>query len=274
MDSSSIDSDIESKVNRLKETSQVILVRHARSEYNLGVIELHKKNADDEEFRDLASNMKFRDWGLAPEGVEQCIKAQSIVNELSIHTVFVSCLRRTLLTAYHVFKTHPSFSEIKFIIVPKMKEAIEGCDDIPADMDQTIEEFSSLLPNLDTHLLEGYKNKTNYFLEDVYTDDPDELKGSISELIAKKFPQPAESLYSVYLRATATKKYIKEYLESNDIPKSSKIVLVSHYTFLMMYTGNWDEAEIGKHMKEPEECREFDNCEFVSDPNDYTKVSN
>ena len=153
-----------------------------------------------------------------------------------------------------------------------MKEAIEGWDDIPADMDQTIEEFSSLLPNLDTHILERYTNKVNYFLEDVYTDNPEELKGSISELIAKKFPEPAESLYSVYLRAVATKKYIKEYLENTDISKESKIVLVSHYTFLMMYTGNWDEEEIGKHMKEPNECREFNNWEFVSDPTDYSKV--
>jgi phosphohistidine phosphatase SixA len=59
-------------------------------------------------------------------GLKECEEGQKEANSLKVHTVFVSPLRRALQTAYHLFKNHPNFSNIKFIIVPKAKEGIKA----------------------------------------------------------------------------------------------------------------------------------------------------
>lgn len=82
-------------------------------------------------------------------------------------------------TAYHIFKNHPDFDKIKFIIVPKMKEGLKACSDIPTNINLTIKEFEDKLPNLNWDLINDYGNKLNYFFEDLQPSIIEELKDRI-----------------------------------------------------------------------------------------------
>jgi hypothetical protein len=79
-------------------------------------------------------------------------------------------MRRTMETAYHLFKNHPDFNDIKFIIVPKAKEGIKASSDIPGNIDSIISEFSEKFPNLNDDLFKEYSNRLDYFLEDLQPD--------------------------------------------------------------------------------------------------------
>lgn len=72
------------------------------------------------------------------KSIEQWERKQKILNELEIKLCFVSPLRRTLQTAYLMLYNHPNFENIKFVIVPMMKEHIEACDDLASGLDDTL----------------------------------------------------------------------------------------------------------------------------------------
>ena len=46
-------------------------------------------------------------------------------------TLFVSPMRRTVETAYHIFRSHPNFREMEFIIHPDLREKISITGDLP-----------------------------------------------------------------------------------------------------------------------------------------------
>ena len=52
------------------------------------------------------------------------------INEIDFHTVFVSPMLRTCMTAVHMFKNHPNKKKIKFIILPAAKEGLHLCNDV------------------------------------------------------------------------------------------------------------------------------------------------
>lgn len=69
-------------------------------------------------------DVSLLDAPLSEEGHSQCIKGQQNALNLmpNAHIVFVSPLERALQTAYNCFKEHPKFGEIKFILLPDLKE--------------------------------------------------------------------------------------------------------------------------------------------------------
>ena len=69
-------------------------------------------------------NLNDIDTPLHPIGVEQAINSSNYINELDIHTVFISPLLRTLETAELLFKTHPKKDKIKFIVLPEISEGL------------------------------------------------------------------------------------------------------------------------------------------------------
>ena len=71
------------------------------------------------------------DAKLTAEGIEQCRIAAKHAAEIDFRTIIVSPLRRTMETAYHVFKDHPNFSKIKFELEPTIREKIGISGDIP-----------------------------------------------------------------------------------------------------------------------------------------------
>ena len=110
--------------------SQVFILRHATTDINLLTQRLVESKAPWEQYIKEGFDVKYRDWGLAEVGVEECEKVSDLAKGMPIHTVFVSPLIRSLQTAYHLLKDHPNFSSMKFVIVPKLREEFISTDDI------------------------------------------------------------------------------------------------------------------------------------------------
>ena len=67
-----------------------------------------------------------------------------------IEIVYVSPMRRTLQTSYHIFKNKDNFNQIKFIVLPDLRENFFSACDIPNDVDLVKAEYSQLFgENLD-----------------------------------------------------------------------------------------------------------------------------
>jgi broad specificity phosphatase PhoE len=70
-----------------------------------------------------------------------------------VRTVFVSPLRRALQTAYLVFRRHPNFGNIRFIVHPLLRENMHTVCDIPEDFDVAIRDYREWIPKLDLSLM-------------------------------------------------------------------------------------------------------------------------
>lgn len=130
---------------------------------------------------------------------------------MKVHTVFMSPMRRALETSYHLFKNHPNFDTIKFIIAPKAKEGLRATSDIPGSIDEIEHEFSQKFPNFNLDLLKEYGNRLHYFFEDLDAHIVEELKDKIvsedgelfksnlftvlQEKIVHHFPERFESIF-------------------------------------------------------------------------------
>lgn len=70
---------------------------------------------------------------------------------MDFSVVLVSPMRRTLQTAYCIFKEHPNFASIKFIVAPHARESLLAAAAISLDLDEKLKAFSPLFPQgLDT----------------------------------------------------------------------------------------------------------------------------
>ena len=66
-----------------------------------------------------------------------------------IEAVYVSPMRRTLQTSYNVFKNKENFKQIKFIVLPDLRENFFSACDIPNYIDDVKAEFSQLFEDID-----------------------------------------------------------------------------------------------------------------------------
>lgn len=167
-------------VKSLKEGPQVLFLRHAFSEYNHSSLQLKSRNgknwvlgfslqvsnlvwhiaiAETAELRANRINPSLRDWKLSELGLQQCKDLQEVANQLDVHTVYVSPMQRALLTAYHVFKDHPHFDSIRFIVWPPLREMLSSVWDVPGETKKLMAKFSRKLPNFDTSLMNSFKGK-------------------------------------------------------------------------------------------------------------------
>jgi broad specificity phosphatase PhoE len=87
------------------------------------------------------------DTPLTELGIQQCSDKQAIANELDFEIVLISPMRRTIQTAYYMFKEHPNFDSIRFILVPNAHETLCAISDLPeANILSRILEFSHYFP--------------------------------------------------------------------------------------------------------------------------------
>ena len=84
-----------------------------------------------------------------------------MLSKHDFHTVFISPMRRTLETTYNLFKNHPNFHKIKFVLHPHMIERLHVAADIPLNrsLKEVINDYKSILPNLQLH--DGEVNKSH-----------------------------------------------------------------------------------------------------------------
>ena len=64
------------------------------------------------------------DCKLSEKGIEQCQEASKHAREMDFTQIVVSPLRRTMETAYYVFKDHPNFKKMKVVVEPIIREKI------------------------------------------------------------------------------------------------------------------------------------------------------
>jgi len=159
-----------------KPKNEIWIVRHAHSRFNMwdDWKEGRLKSADltEEEllFATSVENKfdgKLVDPVLSHIGVNQSTAAQSLVNVLPIQYVLVSPIQRTLETARLMFATHPNLPNIRFVVLPIIREIMANPDDIPCfTLDRMKKKYTSL-PNysFDFDLVENSRSKSLYFLE-------------------------------------------------------------------------------------------------------------
>ena len=105
---------------------QVFIIRHGESTYNLACTENISL-----EIRDYTMN--YLDAPLTIKGIKQCEKLDLHVPDLEV--VLVSPLMRAMESAFHLFKNHPKFADITFILVPEMTESLVTTSDIPRPLE-------------------------------------------------------------------------------------------------------------------------------------------
>jgi broad specificity phosphatase PhoE len=85
-------------------------------------------------FLSVVSDRELLDCPLSDLGIKQCEETSSTASRLAnVTAVFISPLRRALQTAYLLFKTHPNFEAINFIVHPHLRENMHTVCDVPED---------------------------------------------------------------------------------------------------------------------------------------------
>ena len=84
-----------------------------------------------------------------------------------MHTIFISPLRRALTTAYLLFREHPDFERINFVVEPLMRERMHTTCDIPANLEELLKEFKEKIPQLDVSAFDRYDDRKLWYLDDL-----------------------------------------------------------------------------------------------------------
>lgn len=233
----------------------VILIRHAQSLFNkaaeaMGPATYHMGEYIDARLSDL--------------GIQQAKNATSIVQNYNIKYVYVSPHRRTLETAQHVFKDHPS--NPKFIVDSLVKEFTTASCDIPEDINLTVKEFGEYdFRTLDKGLGREFwwLNTLNHkiaslLLSEMIAKYPQKedllanMKHFLLDKLANKYE--FETLFEGRDRAKRVLRYVKDH--ALRLPPTEKIAIVSHYVFLRQFTATKFNQK-GYAL----DAKHFENCE-------------
>ena len=133
---------------------KVIIIRHANSIFNSKWHAVEQAvaagNATEENFIEVVRDTQLLDCPLSELGVKQCREASTLAAKLtSIGTVFVSPMRRALQTAHLLFKDHPNFNRLRFVVHPLLRENMHTVCDIPERWDIVKAEFLAKIPHMD-----------------------------------------------------------------------------------------------------------------------------
>lgn len=138
-------------------------------------------------------------------------------------------------TAYNVYKTHPDFDKIKFVVIPWMRESLNISSDVPLNVEHTMKKYKELIPQLDDSALNDYEDKLHYFIEDMPEEIKTRILGKIRpteadpigtnayDLVLEEakvhYPDILEPKWNIYDRAQRVKKFVNDYLEQHQIPE-------------------------------------------------------
>jgi len=246
--------------------STILLIRHAQSNYNIWEMEAMKKGL---EYLDYNYRSDMIDCGLSEEGKLQAKKSSKLVEGEKVKFVFTSPLRRALQTTQLMFKS--AKNKPKIIVLPILRERLEAACDVPDNIEDLMVEF----PDYDFSLFKNFENKKLWVLETLeegilkklsLVDDykeyakSGEKKITFSEYLLKRmkaiYPKILESTSNLKRRVEMTKKILQEYQAK--LSENEMIAIVSHYSFLHMFTAKTFEKNGA-----PYDGRYFKNCEVV-----------
>jgi broad specificity phosphatase PhoE len=127
------------EMNSSKIKSKIILVRHAESFFNLEIKNLEnlKNEIDQHEYFKLKNRIRFDhgliDCEITQKGIEQCRIAGKCLKDYKIKYIFVSPLKRCLMTLENILKIS-NHSNSDVIVHPLIFEKIEDSCDVLKDI--------------------------------------------------------------------------------------------------------------------------------------------
>ena len=131
----------------------VLLIRHGISNYNVYSNELRAKllmeypddkqkrlDLEMKEFSDYEKNSFLVDALLQePNGHDQSLNQQKLINKFNFVKVLVSPHRRTIQTAVNILKSHPQLEKgITFVLYPMAKEIVNNANDMPVSREELL----------------------------------------------------------------------------------------------------------------------------------------
>jgi len=150
------------------------------------------------------------DARLSPEGKKDCVKKRHLANQLDIKVVLVSPLRRGVETAYEIFREHPNFDIIEFVLVPEVKEMLMVAGDLPDDIDTTIETYGPLFPRgLDFTLIQRYHHPRLWYAYELgeagrneVLHEVERFNGLVEQHTRRNFTEVEEKLAEIGLASS------------------------------------------------------------------------
>jgi broad specificity phosphatase PhoE len=163
-----------------------------------------------------------------------------LAGQLDFKIVLVSPLRRAIQSAYFIFKEHPHFAQIRFVLAPLARERLSGAGEIPLDLTDVLQEFNSLFPSgLDTSLFREWKGDiNNWYLDGLDSTVQEQIMANsktqavsatvyeIMQYTVTNRLQGVESMANVHGRFLRLSQQIKELTKG--LKDGDKVALVSH----------------------------------------------
>jgi len=119
-----------------------VLIRHGFSQFNykelIAITEHGERSA-----AHIAVELDplGMDPELHPAGIVQCEAHQDELHKIDYKIVYTSPMQRCLMTTIHMFKNHPNKANIKFVVLPFMREVYSTTNDIAIDCFEMMEKF-------------------------------------------------------------------------------------------------------------------------------------
>ena len=155
-----------------------------------------------------------------------CQEAGKHIKDTQFHTVFVSPMYRAIQTALEIFKEHPDFVNIKFVVHPLMRERLHVSSDAPnTDIMKVLKEFqTNFSGNLDyTKYFDDYsplwyvnsmdEDSKAYFKRQYdQGKKPDDI---VTDFVNEYFPEGPEKISNAKSRVDKVVGDVRDYISVN-----------------------------------------------------------
>ena len=139
------------RILQKKLRTRITFMRHGESELNL-LFRAGKMKRD---------SLDFQDSPLTSQGIiqiENLASSKTLIYTNKYKYVFVSPLRRTLQTSFHLFKNSSFLDKMTFLVHPMIREKLDGAGDIPL---YKYPELSQIIPLTGNYRYNFHFMKTN-----------------------------------------------------------------------------------------------------------------
>eukprot|EP00347_Sterkiella_histriomuscorum_P017571 403348825 len=169
---------LKSIINQDKQTLRVLsyLRQNKLQEYNETIAQLEQwklKNPGQnfpftiDDWLDVQASKQMVDCDLMPESYEEELQTAKLLQNYKFHTVFVSPLKRSIQTAQRLFRNHPHFKTINFVVHPLLIERLHVAADIPKQRSfQELQQDFSMEPIKERIQLKDI-NRSHFVMNDI-----------------------------------------------------------------------------------------------------------
>lgn len=268
-----------SKDEEFKNGFDTFLIRHGYSKYNEAQDEILKIRPGPPDVKFYEDpEVKFQedliDCYLTEKGIEQAKKDEKDFNKKNIKMVICSPLKRCIITALTIFKTHKD--KPKILVHPLLREAQWSACDIGSPLDELITEFKDE-KQVDFSVIQKMKYPYLWYIEQ-YEDESlkKEIWDYVNSLPSKgktledgkkvqKFildkmrssnPKKLEENKDIRARATKFKQAFRDIVIEYDL-HIGDVCLVSHFMFLLYLT-----ASKFNEKNKPVDGSQLENCKI------------